>query len=151
MSSNNYSTSHCHAATSLRFLLRAGKPLSKGSNLLSLSLVYDKDVELMRVGGHLRKAEMWEEDTIHPIILSPDHHVTKLLIQDDDNNLLHAGPDHVFAELRRMYWIICGCQDSKKHLYNCTQMAQQACHSADSWPASCMVYTSINHPTGLRE
>lgn len=86
--------------------LKAGKPPSP---------VYDKDVDLMRVGGRLRKAEMLEADTIHFIILAPDHHVTKMLILDYDNGLLHAGPDCVFAELRRMYWIIRGRQAVKKH------------------------------------
>lgn len=42
--------------------LKAGKPLSHNSSLSSLSPVYDKDVELIKVRGRLRKAEMLEED-----------------------------------------------------------------------------------------
>ena len=101
--------------------LQAGKPLSSSSSLLSLSPVYDINVDLIRVGGCLRKAENLEEDTIHPIILAPNHYVSKLLIQDFDNRLLHAGPDRVFAEIRRTYWIIHGHQAVKKHKHSCTE------------------------------
>ena len=101
--------------------LKAGKPLSPNSCLLSLSPVEDKAVGLIRVGGRLRKAETLEEDTIHPIILAPDHPVTKLLIQDYDNRLFHAGPDRVFAEIRRTYWILRGRQAVKKHQHSCTE------------------------------
>ena len=100
--------------------LQTGKPLSSNSSLLSLSPVFDINVELIRVGGRLRKAENLE-DTIHPIILAPNHYVTKLPIQDYDKRLLHAGPDLVFAEIRRTYWITRGRQAVKKHQHGCTE------------------------------
>lgn len=78
-------------------------------------------MELRRVGGRLRKAGKLEEDTIHLIILAPNYHVTKFLIKDYDNRLLHAGPDRVIAEIRRTYWIICGRQAIKKHQHSSTE------------------------------
>lgn len=100
--------------------LQAGKPLNTNSRLLSLCPEYDSTVGLIRVGGRLRKAEGLQ-DTIHPIVLSPDHPATRLLIQDYDQQLLHPGPDRVFAEMRRTYWILRGRQAVKKHQRGCTE------------------------------
>lgn len=60
---------------------------------------YDQRLGLIRVGGRLRKAEDLDADALYPIVLPPDHHVTKLLIQDYNDRLLHPGPESVFAEL----------------------------------------------------
>ncbi|KAK7944426.1 hypothetical protein WMY93_000154 [Mugilogobius chulae] len=61
------------------------------------------------------------QDTIHPIVLAPDHPTTRLLIQHCDNQLLHPGPDRVFAEMRRTYWILRGRQAVKKYQRSCTE------------------------------
>lgn len=61
----------------------------------------DRAVGLGRVGGRLRIAEDLGPDAIHPIILDPKHHVTKLLIKKYDSELLHPGPERFFAEMRR--------------------------------------------------
>ncbi len=76
---------------------------------------------MIRVGGRLHKAEVLEEDEILPIVLDPSHPVTKLLIKDFDHRLLHAGPDQVYFELRRTYWILRGRQAVKKHQRKCTK------------------------------
>lgn len=62
--------------------LQSGKPITPNSRLLSLSPELDHTVGLIRVGGRLRRAENLKEDTIHPIVLAPDHPVTTLLVQD---------------------------------------------------------------------
>ncbi|KAK7929198.1 hypothetical protein WMY93_005593 [Mugilogobius chulae] len=100
--------------------LQAGKPLQTNSRLVSLCPEYDRAVGLIRVGGRLRKAEGLQ-DTIHPIVLAPDHPTTRLLIQHCDNQLLHPGPDRVFAEMRRTYWILRGRQAVKKYQRSCTE------------------------------
>lgn len=101
--------------------LQSGKPISPNSRLLSLSPELDHTVGLIRVGGRLRRAENLKEDTIHPIVLAPDHPVTTLLVQDYDNRLLHAGPDRIFAEMRRTYWILRGRQIIKRHQRSCVE------------------------------
>lgn len=68
-----------------------------------------------------RKAEKLDVDTLHPIILAPDHPITKPIIQDYDNKLLHPGPERLFAELRRTYWIIRGRQAIKKYQHQCRE------------------------------
>ena len=60
--------------------LRSGRPLPSDSQLKSLDPEYDEGSGLVRVGGRLRRAETLEQDMIHPVILDPSHHVTKLLI-----------------------------------------------------------------------
>lgn len=101
--------------------LQHSNPVRPSSRLSPLSPVYDQTLGLIRVGGRLRKAEGLHEDTLHPIVLAPEHAVTKLLVQDYDNRLLHAGPERVFAEIRRTYWILRGRQAIKKHQRQCLE------------------------------
>lgn len=83
--------------------LASERPLPSNSRLASLSHEYDTTNGLIRVGGRLRHAKHMELDAIHPIVLDPQHNLTKLLIKDYDASLLHPGPERVFAELRRRY------------------------------------------------
>ncbi len=103
------------------YALQNGKVIHTSSRLNTLSPEYDQALGIIRVGGRLRKAEKLEVDTLHPIVLAPDHPITKLIIQDYDNRLLHPGPERVFAELRRTYWIIRGRQTIKKYQRQCRE------------------------------
>nr|XP_055047823.1 uncharacterized protein LOC129433267 [Misgurnus anguillicaudatus] len=101
--------------------LQNGKVISSNSRLNTLSPEYDQTIGLIRVGGRLRRAEKLEIDALHPIVLAPEHPITKLLIQDYDNRLFHPGPERVFAELRRTYWILRGRQAIKKYQRQCKE------------------------------
>ncbi len=101
--------------------LQANKPVHPNSRLRSLAQALDPDLDLIRVGGRLRKAATLPEDVLHPIVLAPEHPITKLLIQDFDNRLMHAGPERIFAELRRTYWVLRGRQMVKKHQRQCVE------------------------------
>ncbi|XP_076733061.1 uncharacterized protein LOC143413643 [Maylandia zebra] len=101
--------------------LKSGKEVYKDSRLSNLSPEYDSQLGLIRVGGRLRRAEQMDVDTLHPIVLSPDHPTTQLIIKDYDTCLLHPGPERVFAELRRRYWILRGRQAIRKHQYRCLE------------------------------
>ncbi|KAK5924003.1 hypothetical protein CgunFtcFv8_000922 [Champsocephalus gunnari] len=85
--------------------LKAGQPVKLGSKLSMLSLEIDPAMGLIRVGGRFRHLETSCDMEIHPIVLDPSHVVTKLLIKDMDERLLHPGPDRVFAETRCQYWV----------------------------------------------
>lgn len=100
--------------------LTTNRPLPSNSRLASLSPEYDEVSGLIRVGGRLRHAHHLELDTTHPVVLDPQHYLTKLLIKDYDTTLLHPGPERVFAEVRRRYWILRGREAIKKHQYLCT-------------------------------
>lgn len=102
-------------------LLSQGKTISQNSRLLTLAPEYDRDAQLIRVGGRLRRCETLEEESIHPIVLDPHHPITKLIIQDFDARLAHPGPERVYAELRRRFWILRGRAAVKKHQYKCPE------------------------------
>lgn len=100
-------------------LLKAGKLVPRSSRLLTLSPEMDENGELIRVGGRLRRSEDLEPTTLHPVILDPRHPTTRLLIQDFDIQLHHPGPERVFAELRRRFWILRGREAVRRHQYGC--------------------------------
>lgn len=100
-------------------LLKVGKPVPRSSRLLSLSPEVDETRQLICVGGRLRRSEDLALETLHPIILDPSHPVTKLLIQDFDRRLHHPGPERVFAELRRSYWILRGREAVRRYQHLC--------------------------------
>ncbi|TKS64949.1 ATP-binding cassette sub-family A member 2 [Collichthys lucidus] len=101
--------------------LKQGKPVRSGSRLSALSAEYDQVLGLIRVGGRLRKAESLLGDSLHPVVISPDHLITQLLVKDYDHRLHHAGPERIFAEIRRNYWILRGRQVIKKHQRHCVE------------------------------
>ncbi len=102
-------------------ILRSNKPLPKNSRLLCLAPEFDNLSELIRVGGRLRQYSDSEEDAIHPIVLDPHHPITGLIIKDYDHRLHHPGPERVFAELRRKYWVLRGRAAVKSHQRQCTE------------------------------
>lgn len=99
--------------------LQAGRPVIPSSRLSALSPEYDTLSGLIRVGGRLRGATDVDPDILHPIVLAPDHPLTQLIIKHYDVQLLHPGPERLFAEIRRTYWILRGRQAIKKHQYQC--------------------------------
>ena len=101
--------------------LRAGKPVLPSSKLSTLTPEMDPTMGLIRVGGRFRRMDTSCSTDIHPIVLDPCHAVTRLLIKDMDARLLHPGPDRVFAEIRRKYWVLRGRQAIKHHQRTCTE------------------------------
>ncbi|KAK0139825.1 hypothetical protein N1851_023267 [Merluccius polli] len=99
--------------------LKAQKPVSKHSHLLSLAPEWDAATGLIRVGGRLRRLNP-SVGEIHPIVLDPRHSAVKLLIKDMDERLLHPGTERGYAELRRQYWILRGRQAIRHHQLNCS-------------------------------
>lgn len=105
-------------------LLVGGKPVAPSSRLLTLSPVLDSASGLIRVGGQLRRLEDVDVP-LHPVVLDAAHPVTHLLIQKYDSDLHHPGPERVFSELRRSFWIIRGREAVRKH--------QRACAECQQW------------------
>lgn len=102
-------------------LLSEGKPVLPRSRLLTLSPELDSASGLIRVGGRLRRSEGLDNSTLHPVVLDPSHLVTRLLIQKYDNDLHHPGPERVYAELRRSFWIIRGREAVRRHQHACAE------------------------------
>ncbi|XP_057688209.1 uncharacterized protein LOC130913548 [Corythoichthys intestinalis] len=102
-------------------LLSEGKPVLSKSRLLTLSPEMDRSSGLLRVGGRLRRSEGLSDSVLHPIVLDPSHPVTKLLIQKYDADLNHPGPERVYAEMRRSFWILRGREAVRRHQHSCVE------------------------------
>ncbi|KAL1272022.1 hypothetical protein QQF64_031038 [Cirrhinus molitorella] len=102
-------------------LLKAKRPIPSNSRLLTLSPEYDESSQIIRVGGRLRRAEGLETSAIHPIVLDPHHTVTKLLIKDYDSKLCHPGPERIFAEIRRNFWVLRGREAIRRQQHLCRE------------------------------
>lgn len=100
-------------------LLKDGKAIPAHSRLIKLAPEYDRELDLIRVGGRLRRCHDLSEEVLHPIVLSPNHPVVKLLIKHYDAQLHHPGAGRVFAELRRKFWILRGREAIKRHQHSC--------------------------------
>lgn len=101
--------------------LTSDKSLTASSHLCCLSPIYKNTMGLIRVGGRLCNAVDLELKMILPVVLNSQNAITKLLIKEYDNNLFHPGPERVFTELRRTYWILRGREAVCRHQFNCLQ------------------------------
>lgn len=84
--------------------LQNNRALNKNSKLRNLDPFLDSD-GLLRVGGRLAEADIPYRQK-HPIILPPNHHVTRILIDLEHISLFHAGPSQIIASLKTKYWIL---------------------------------------------
>ncbi|KAK7902058.1 hypothetical protein WMY93_018827 [Mugilogobius chulae] len=106
--------------------LKAGKALANNSRLLKLAPELDS-AQLIRVGGRLRHSPHLSPDTVHPVVLDYKHPLSQLIIKDIDEKLSHPGPERVFAEVRRKFWILQGRQAIRRF--------QQRCMECRKWRA----------------
>lgn len=102
-------------------LLKSGKPINRSSRLIALSPEFDQESEIIRVGGRLRRSEDLTFSNVHPLVLDPTHPITRLIIQDFDRRLRHPGPERVFAEIRRAYWILRGREAIRRFQRTCPE------------------------------
>ncbi|XP_048004785.1 uncharacterized protein LOC125240764 isoform X1 [Leguminivora glycinivorella] len=87
--------------------LKSGTSIKK-STISSLNPYIDtNDLDLIRVGGRLSNSD-YEYDKVHPILLSKNHRITKLLFECQHKALMHAGPQHLLYSIRERYWPIGG-------------------------------------------
>nr|XP_055027021.1 uncharacterized protein LOC129416681 [Misgurnus anguillicaudatus] len=134
--------------------LQLGKSLSHSSRLLTLAPEYDHKAKLIRVGGRLRRCDDLDSNTIHPIVMNPAHPLSKLLIQHYDNLLLHPGPERVFAEIRRKYWILRGREAVKRHQSKCFECKKwrgkpEIPRMADLPPSNLRLFRPAFYSTGI--
>lgn len=104
--------------------LKAGKPVAKSSRLLLLAPELDESTGLIRVGGRLRHCTDLATEEAHPIVLDPKHPLTRLIIKDYDEKLCHPGPERVFTDIRRRYWVLHGREAVRRHQKSCVTCRQ---------------------------
>jgi len=91
--------------------------LRTNSKLKSLNPFMDAS-GILRVGGRLQFANV-SYDERHPIILIANDPLTRLIIDYEHRRLMHAGPQHLLASLRRHYWILGGRSAVRLHTHKC--------------------------------
>lgn len=91
--------------------------IAKGSKLSKLNPFLDKD-GILRVGGRLVNSNFKFEKK-HPIILSSNHRLTKLLFKREHVMLLHAGPQLLLASIRNRFWPLGGRNLARKVFHDC--------------------------------
>jgi len=67
----------------------SGNAIASSSRLVTLAPEFDETTQLIRVGGRLRHSTLLDQDAMHPIMLDPQHWITKLIIKDFDEKLFH--------------------------------------------------------------
>ena len=86
--------------------VQSGK-LKRGSKLANLDVFVDSD-GLLRVGGRLKNSELAYEER-HPIMLSKQSHVTKLIIKNCHAKVMHQGRGMTIAEIQNSGYWVAGC------------------------------------------
>lgn len=84
--------------------LESGKSkIRKNSAIYKLNPILEDG--LLRAGGRLCKIAMPEE-VKHPVILSKEQHISKLILKHIHEQTGHGGRNHILSTLRRKHWII---------------------------------------------
>ena len=84
--------------------LQAHRPVPNTSKTFSLNPFID-NAGILRVGGRLQQSQL-NYNSKHQIILHPQAHLTRLIIENEHIRLLHAGVQLTQCSLRQRYWII---------------------------------------------
>ncbi|XP_074039501.1 uncharacterized protein [Leptinotarsa decemlineata] len=95
--------------------LKTGKSLS-GQSKLACLFPEMKD-GIMVLSGRTNFTEFMAKSTRQPIILSPKHEFTKLLIQNCQEKFHHRGVELVINEIRQKYWVI-NCRAAVKSAFS---------------------------------
>lgn len=98
--------------------LKSGRSeIRKHSAIHKLSPILEDG--LLRIGGRLCKAAMPEERK-HPVILSKDQHISKLILRHIHEKSGHSGRNHMLSILREKYWITQANATARKIISSCT-------------------------------
>ena len=77
--------------------------VATSSPVKTLHTFIDKE-GFLRVGGRLQQSTL-PYQVMHQMILSANHHFTKVVVSAEHLSLHHAGPQLWIASLQEMYWI----------------------------------------------
>nr|CAI5836912.1 unnamed protein product [Callosobruchus analis] len=98
-------------------ILKKSQNLPKESKLLRLDPFLDSK-NILRVGGRLHLSDLTFRQK-HPVLLSPKHHFTQLLVRYEHLRLYHASPRLLNSSLRENYWIVAGNNIVKRIVHQC--------------------------------
>ena len=98
--------------------LKRKQPISSKSRLISLAPFLDEE-GIVRVGGQIERADIPFSGR-HPIVLLPDHELSRLIVVNCHQKLKHEGTEHVRNELRRQFWMLQSRTLVRKILHKCS-------------------------------
>ncbi|XP_032785664.2 uncharacterized protein LOC116923312 [Daphnia magna] len=87
-----------------RAAFQKGKMIPRDSVLRRVGPYLDPDDGLLEVDGRLGHAVM-PARTRNPIIIAPDHPLTRLIISDRHLQLLHSGVEHTLSVVREQFYL----------------------------------------------
>ena len=73
---------------------------------------------LLRCQGRLVNADIPYE-TKYPVLLSPTHHLTTLIVKECHKQVKHNGVKETLTQLRSRYWLVKGRMLVQKLIYRC--------------------------------
>ena len=73
---------------------------------------------IIRVGGRLRHSPLTYDET-HPILPPADHVISRLVVKDSHNRVLHSSRERTLCETRRRFWIVRGRNLVQKIVKDC--------------------------------
>lgn len=100
-------------------ILRNGGRLTKKCCFRRLRVQMGTD-GLLRIKGRIGAAAV-DPDLAMPILLPKDHHVTRLIVEDEHRRNAHVGQDTIFNNLRQRFWVIDGRTTVRRICINCQQ------------------------------
>jgi len=89
--------------------------LSNKSKLKNLQPFLENGI--MRVGGRLKNALYLDQFQRNPILIPQNSVIASLILQNEHEKLLHAGPQAMLANTRLKYWII-GGRNTARHIFH---------------------------------
>lgn len=108
--------------------IKAKKQIHNKSSLLALTPYLDQK-EILRVHGRIQHAKLSLERK-HPIILSPESHLSTLIIQKAHIDVLHGGIQTTTRKLRDEFWVIRSRILIKKLINKCMICFRERCRPA---------------------
>ncbi|KAJ8945324.1 hypothetical protein NQ318_009719 [Aromia moschata] len=97
--------------------LQNERSIPSNSKILSLNPFLDEK-RILRVGGRLASSN-FSFDKKHPILLSDNHKLTKMLLEHEHIRLLHCGPQQLLSSIRDKFWPTRGRTIAKKIVHKC--------------------------------
>ena len=96
--------------------LEKNEVVPRASRLLELNPVIQQN--LLKVGQRIKHAKI-PHNSKYPIILTPNHAVTNLIIDDIHKTFHHCSREHCLSLSREKYWIVNDKTDVKRVLAKC--------------------------------
>jgi hypothetical protein len=76
---------------------------------------------IIRVGGRIKNARHVEIAQRHPILIPKNSTIARLILLNEHDRLLHAGPQAMLANSRLKYWIIRGRNIARHVFHQCVK------------------------------